>query len=70
MYSTSIRPWKDIKHARAVLTSFAVQIVSEKLVAEMKVVTRVESGLHVSTQKRRGMQWELKNPAWGPGIPF
>ncbi|KAF8174754.1 hypothetical protein BJ912DRAFT_1024608 [Pholiota molesta] len=47
MYSTSI-PYNSIKPVRPALTSFAAQIVQDKLVDEAEDAIKVSSGLHLS----------------------
>jgi hypothetical protein len=50
MYSTSTL-YTEIKNARAALTSFAVQVVHSRLVAEAKQAMKPSSGLHASAKK-------------------
>lgn len=54
MYSTST-PYLEIKPVRPALTSFAAQIVQNKLVMEAKQAVKPSSGLH-ATSRRKGHQ--------------
>jgi hypothetical protein len=60
MYSIS-PPYTDIKNVRAMLTSFSVQVIEEKLIQEAKAaVLRLPSnGLHASSIKKSShrVQW-------------
>ncbi|TFY79571.1 hypothetical protein EWM64_g4441 [Hericium alpestre] len=64
MYSTDM-PAKDIKGARATISSFAAQLVEKQLVREMENVIKPSSGLHVITQSKTGkhaLDWERLGP--------
>ena len=57
MYSTST-PYIEIRNVRAGITSFAVQIVRKKLVAEAKQAVKPTSVLQASGKKKKGhMEW-------------
>jgi hypothetical protein len=58
MYSTASTPYTNIKNVRAALTSFAVQIVHKKLIAEAKQAVKPSSGLHASAKKKATQQVE------------
>jgi hypothetical protein len=45
MYSLS-SPWKEIRHARPALTSWAVQLVKQHLVSEAAPAVKKDGGLH------------------------
>ncbi|KAF8962188.1 hypothetical protein BDZ97DRAFT_1759423 [Flammula alnicola] len=49
-YSTTV-DYRTIKHARPAITSFAAQVIKEKLVKEARKVVKSESGLHTFTSK-------------------
>ncbi|KAF7334027.1 hypothetical protein MVEN_02307900 [Mycena venus] len=51
MYTTAT-PYSDIPHVRAALTSFAAQIVKEKLLRDVKAGVKVTGGLHVPSEKK------------------
>jgi len=54
MYSTQQNtPWRDIKPVRAALTSFAVQVVEDRLVEEAELAVHPSSGLHVSISYKK-----------------
>jgi hypothetical protein len=57
MYSTTT-PYLEIKPARAAPTSFAVQVVEEKLVKEAVRAVRPSSGLHATAKKKDGQRIE------------
>ncbi|KAF9475611.1 hypothetical protein BDN70DRAFT_996280 [Pholiota conissans] len=52
MFSVTI-PYTSIKPVRAALTSFAAQVVQEKLVTEAEDAIKVSSGLHVSLSSHK-----------------
>jgi hypothetical protein len=58
MYSTASTPYTDIKNVHMALTSFAVQIVHKKLIAEAKQAVKLSSGLHASAKKKATQQVE------------
>ncbi|KAJ3553132.1 hypothetical protein NM688_g3779 [Phlebia brevispora] len=64
LYSTEV-PYHTLRHAEAVFTSLAAQLVKTKLAREMRVATDSKNGLHgtgVSKKGRKEMRWDDIGP--------